>query len=138
MQSTLSLLKPGVLRKKIVGKVLSYFEESALEILTIKYVNISQKQAEVFYQEHKNQKFFGELIDYITSGPCIAQVLVGENAIEEHRNIIGATDPKKANPGTVRGDLAEDISDNLVHGSDSESSAKREIGLFFSELELLN
>lgn len=136
MQNTFVMLKPDVISKKITGQVIQYFEDAKLKIVSSKLLLLGQKQATLFYQEHKEKPFFKELTNYITSGPVIAQVLQGENVISNARKIIGDTDPKRAKKGTIRGDLAESIEANLVHGSDSEESAKREISIFFSQLEI--
>jgi nucleoside-diphosphate kinase len=138
IQHTLSLIKPDAISKGIVGKILSYLEDGGLRIVASKLTLLSRDMAEEFYFIHKDKPFFVELSDYITSGPVIAQVLKGENAIEVNRAIMGATDPQKAEKNTIRGDLATSINANLVHGSDSPESAQREIALFFSGYEIFN
>jgi len=137
IQQTLSIIKPEALRDKIVGKVVAYLEKANLEIIAMKLIHLSKNQAQMFYAEHSSKDFFSGLINHITSGPVIVQVLQGEDAIALNRRIMGATDPKKADKGTIRGDLGVSIDANLVHGSDSQVSAEREISLFFSKSELL-
>lgn len=136
-QYTFSLIKPSGIPQKIVGKILQYFENGGLTIVATKLINLSEKQAQIFYKQHIGRPFFQDLIEHITSGAVIALVLYGKNAINKSREIIGATDPKQANPGTIRGDLAESIDANLVHGSDSTNAAEREIHLFFSDMEII-
>ena len=131
------MLKPNAISERIVGNILQYFENAGMTIVDSKLLHFSREQAEEFYFEHKSQKFFEELVEYILSGPVIVQVLCGnDNIVELHREIIGATDPKMAKKGTVRGDLARSIDQNLVHGSDSEKSAKREIQMFFPHIKI--
>ena len=137
LERTLSILKPDVVKRNITGQVNSYIEKSGLKIVIQKMCLLTRYQAEEFYSIHRSQHFFLPLIDFMVSGPIVVQVLEGENAINLYREIIGATDPKKANPGTIRADFAESIDANCVHGSDSLDNAKREIGFFFSEYELL-
>ena len=133
---TFSLIKPPGIPQKIVGKILQYFEKEDLIIAAMKLIHLSEKQAGIFYKQHIDKPFFTDLMEYITSGPVIALVLYGKDAIQKNREIIGATDPKKAKLGTIRGDLAESIDDNLIHGSDSAEAAKREINLFFADFEI--
>ena len=137
LEKTLSILKPDVVKRNITGQVNSYIEKSGLRIIIQKMCLLTRHQAEEFYAIHKSQHFFLPLIDFMVSGPIVVQVLQGENAINLYREVMGATDPKKANPGTIRADFAENIDANCVHGSDSLDNAKREIGFFFSEYELL-
>lgn len=136
IEKTLSILKPDALRNNITGKINSYIENSGLRIIAQKMMLLTKKQAELFYEIHKDRPFFGELVEFMTSGPVIVQVLFGENAVSKYREIMGATDPKQANKGTIRGDFAEDISENRVHGSDSLENANREITFFFAQCEL--
>lgn len=136
IEKTLSILKPDALRNNITGKINSYIENSGLRIIAQKMMLLTKKQAELFYEIHKDRPFFGELVEFMTSGPVIAQVLLGENAVSKYREIMGATDPKQANKDTIRGDFAEDISENRVHGSDSLENADREITFFFAQCEL--
>ncbi|MCM1000921.1 MAG: nucleoside-diphosphate kinase [Wolbachia endosymbiont of Melophagus ovinus] len=137
IEKTLSILKPDAVRNNITGNINSYIEKSGLKIIAQKMVLLTRRQAELFYEIHKDRPFFGELVDFMTSGPVIVQVLVGENAVSKYRQIMGATDPKQADKGTIRGDFADDISENRVHGSDSLENARREIAFFFAECELV-
>lgn len=133
---TFSLIKPSVIPQKIVGKILQYFEKEGLIIAAIKLIHLSEKEVRIFYNEHLDKPFFKNALSYITSGPVIALALYGKDAVKKSREIIGATDPKQAKPGTIRGDLAESIDDNLIHGADSADAAQREINLFFSSFEI--
>ncbi|WP_265026231.1 nucleoside-diphosphate kinase [Wolbachia endosymbiont of Rhagoletis indifferens] len=137
IEKTLSILKPDAVKNNITGKINSYIEKSGLEIIAQKMMLLTKKQAELFYEIHKDRPFFGELVEFMTSGPVIIQVLVGENAVSKYRQIMGATDPKQADKGTIRGDFADDISENRVHGSDSLENARKEIAFFFAECELV-
>ncbi|MDG7053113.1 MAG: nucleoside-diphosphate kinase [Wolbachia endosymbiont of Alcedoecus sp.] len=137
IERTLSILKPDAVRNNITGNINSYIEKSGLKIIAQKMVLLTRRQAELFYEIHKDRPFFGELVDFMTSGPVIVQVLVGENAVSKYRQIMGVTDPKQADKGTIRGDFADDISENRVHGSDSLENARREIAFFFAECELV-
>ncbi|WP_349967485.1 nucleoside-diphosphate kinase [Wolbachia endosymbiont of Armadillidium arcangelii] len=137
IEKTLSILKPDAVKNNITGKVNSYIESSELKIIAQKMMLLTKKQAELFYEIHKDRSFFGELVEFMTSGSVIVQVLVGENAVSKYRQIMGATDPKQADKGTIRGDFADDISENRVHGSDSLENAHREIAFFFAECELV-
>ena len=136
VERTLSIVKPDGVRKNIIGKVISRFESAGLRIVAARMVRLSQSDAEGFYAVHRERPFFKDLVAYMTSGPVVVQVLEGENAVARNREIMGATDPKKAAPGTIRADLAESIEQNVVHGSDSLENAAREIGYFFAETEL--
>ncbi|CEI84720.1 nucleoside-diphosphate kinase [Ehrlichia minasensis] len=138
LERTLSILKPDVVKRNITGKVNSYIENSGLKIIMQKMCLLTRFQAEKFYEIHKSQSFFVHLVDFMVSGTIVVQVLEGENAISLYRELMGATDPKKANPGTIRGDFAESIDANCVHGSDSLDNAIREIRFFFSDYELLS
>lgn len=135
-EKTLSILKPDAVRNNITGKINTYIENSGLQIIAQKMILLTKKQAELFYEIHKDRPFFGELVEFMTSGPVIIQVLSGEDAIGKYRKIMGATDPKQADKGTIRGDLAEDVSENRVHGSDSAENAQKEIAFFFAPHEL--
>ncbi|WP_341822899.1 nucleoside-diphosphate kinase [Wolbachia endosymbiont (group A) of Clivina fossor] len=137
IEKTLSILKPDAVKNNITGKINSYIEKSGLEIIAQKMMLLTKKQAELFYEIHKDRPFFGELVEFMTSGPVIVQVLVGGNAVSKYRQIMGATDPKQADKGTIRGDFADDISENRVHGSDSPENARKEIAFFFAERELV-
>jgi nucleoside-diphosphate kinase len=136
VERTLSIVKPDGVRKNVIGEVYRRFEQAGLTIVAARMMRLSQAQAEGFYAVHRERPFFRDLVSYMTSGPVIVQVLEGENAVAKHREIMGATDPKKAAPGTIRADLAESIEQNVVHGSDSLENAVREVGYFFAETEL--
>jgi nucleoside-diphosphate kinase len=120
----------------LIGEVCRRFEKAGLSIIAARMQHLSQAQAEGFYAVHRERPFFGDLVRYMTSGPVVVQVLEGENAIARNREIMGATDPKKAAPGTIRADLAKSIEQNVVHGSDAPDTAAREIAYFFSAIEL--
>ncbi len=135
MQRTLSIIKPDAVAKGVIGKIVDRFESNGLKVVASKMMKLSDAQAGGFYAEHKERGFFKDLVSFMTSGPVVIMVLEGEGAIAKNRELMGATDPKKADKGTIRADFAESIDANAVHGSDSETSAKREIGYFFSELE---
>ncbi|WP_410542378.1 nucleoside-diphosphate kinase [Wolbachia endosymbiont of Tetranychus urticae] len=137
IERTLSILKPDAVKNNITGSINSYIEKSGLKIIAQRMMMLTKKQAELFYEIHKNRPFFGELVEFMTSGSVIVQVLIGENAVSKYRQIMGATDPKQADKGTIRGDFADDISENRVHGSDSLENAHREIAFFFAECELV-
>lgn len=137
IEKTLSILKPDAVRNNATGNINSYIEKSGLKIIAQKMMSLTRRQAELFYEIHKDRPFFGELVEFMTSGPVIVQVLIGENAVSKYRQIMGATDPKQADKGTIRGDFADDISENRVHGSDSLENARREIAFFFPECELM-
>jgi nucleoside-diphosphate kinase len=136
VERTLSIVKPDGVRKNVIGEVYRRFERAGLSIVAARMLRLSQAQAEGFYAVHRERPFFKDLVAYMTSGPVIVQVLEGDDAVARHREIMGATDPKKAAPGTIRADLAESIEQNVVHGSDSLENAAREIAYFFAETEL--
>ncbi|MBK8972233.1 MAG: nucleoside-diphosphate kinase [Hahellaceae bacterium] len=136
VERTLSIIKPDAVAKNVIGQILSRFENAGLSIVAAKMVHLSQEQAEGFYAEHKGRGFFADLVAFMTSGPVVVQVLEGENAILKNRELMGATNPKEAAAGTIRADFAQSIDANAVHGSDSATSAAREIAYFFSEKEL--
>ncbi len=136
IERTLSILNPDAVKNNITGNINSYIEQSGLKITAQKMMLLTKKQAELFYEIHKDRPFFGELVEFMTSGSVVVQVLVGENAVSKYRQIMGATDPKQADKGTIRGDFADDISENRVHGSDSLENARKEIAFFFAECEL--
>jgi nucleoside-diphosphate kinase len=131
LQRTFSIIKPDATARNLTGAVNAVFEAAGLRIVAQKRVRLTRAQAEGFYAEHKARGFFGELVDFMTSGPVVLQVLEGENAVAHHREVMGATDPAKAADGTVRKLYARSIGENSVHGSDSEASAEREIAFFF-------
>jgi nucleoside-diphosphate kinase len=136
LERTLSIVKPDGVKKNLIGAVYSRFEKAGLEIIAARMINLSQRQAEGFYAVHRARPFFNDLVKYMTSGPVIVQVLEGENAVLKHRDLMGATDPKKAAPGTIRADFASSIEENVVHGSDSAENAANEIAYFFAASEL--
>ena len=136
LERTLSIVKPDGVKKNVIGDVYQRFEKAGLRIVGARMLCLSQANAEAFYGIHRERPFFKDLVKYMTSGPVMVQVLEGENAVARNRDIMGATDPKKAAPGTIRADLADSIEANVVHGSDSLENAAREIAFFFSETEL--
>jgi nucleoside-diphosphate kinase len=136
VERTLSIVKPDGVQKNVIGDVYRRFEQAGLRIVAARMRRLTQAEAEGFYAVHRERPFFRDLVSYMTSGPVVVQVLEGENAVAKHRDIMGATDPKKAAPGTIRADLASSIEQNVVHGSDSLENAAREIGYFFAETEL--
>src|SRR5512138_235617 len=135
-ERTLSILKPDALQGANIGKILAKFEESGLKPVAMKMIHLTQREAEGFYAVHRERPFFKDLVKYMISGPVIVQVLEGENAVAKNRELMGATDPKKAEKGTIRADLASSIDENTVHGSDSLDNAKIEIAYFFRETEI--
>jgi len=135
-ERTLSIVKPDGVRKNLIGEVYRRFEQAGLRVVAARMMHLSQADAEGFYAVHRERPFYKDLVRYMTSGPVIVQVLEGENAVARNRDIMGATDPKKAAQGTIRADLAESIEQNVVHGSDSAENAAREIAFFFAETEL--
>jgi len=135
-ERTLSIIKPDAVGKNVIGQIISRFEDAGLTVIGIKMLHLSREQAEGFYAVHKDRPFFGELVSFMVSGPVVVQVLEGENAIAKNRELMGATDPKEAKAGTIRGDFAESIDANAVHGSDSAENAKIEIDFFFKPEEL--
>lgn len=136
VERTLSIIKPDAVAKNVIGEIYSRFEKAGLSIVAARMLRLSREQAEGFYAEHKGRPFFPALIDFMTSGPVTVQVLEGENAILKNRELMGATNPKNAEPGTIRADFADSIDANAVHGSDSPASATREIAYFFATSEL--
>ncbi len=136
LQRTFVAIKPDGVQRGYVGEIISRFEKKGLKFVGMKFMQVSRETAENHYGEHKGKPFFAGLVDFITSGPVVAMVLEGKDAIAIARNVIGATNPATAALGTIRGDLALEIGRNMVHGSDGPESAKREIGIFFSDSEL--
>lgn len=136
-ERTLSIIKPDAVKKNVIGQILSRFEQHGLKIVAAKMLHLSKEQAEHFYAVHKERSFFPELVSFMISGPVLVTVLQGDHAIQKNRDIMGATDPKKAAPGTIRKDFADSIDENAVHGSDAEETAKQEIAFFFKEHEIL-
>ena len=137
MSRTLAILKPDCVKKRLVGKVLSHILDAGFNITGLKMVHLTEDSAKGFYEVHFGKPFFDGLINYMTSGPCIPVVLEKDNAVDEFRKIIGATDPSKADEGTIRKLYADNIQENIVHGSDSDENALKEIAHFFSRKELL-
>ncbi|MCK2184016.1 nucleoside-diphosphate kinase [Halomonas getboli] len=135
-ERTLSIIKPDAVAKNAIGEIESRFEKAGLKIVAAKMLQLSQEQAEGFYAEHSERPFFGALVGFMTSGPVVVQVLEGDNAIAANRDLMGATNPKEAEAGTIRADFAESIDANAVHGSDSPESAAREIAYFFEDSEI--
>ncbi len=135
-ERTLSIIKPDAVAKNIIGQIYSRFENAGLRIVAAKMIQLDQAKAEGFYAVHKERPFFKDLVDFMTSGPVMVQTLEGENAIAKHREVMGATNPAEAAPGTIRADFASSIDENAVHGSDAPETAKVEIAYFFSEDEL--
>lgn len=136
MENTLVLIKPDGVRKGLVGEVLRRFEQRGLQIVALKMLRLSEEQAQIHYEEHKEKAFFSDLVNFITSGPIVAVVVRGEKAIKTVRTMMGATNPVDAAPGTIRGDFALSMSQNIIHGSDSELSAIREIKIYFQEEDI--
>jgi nucleoside-diphosphate kinase len=136
VERTLSIVKPDGVAKNLIGEVYRRFEKAGLKIVAAKMLKLRQDQAEGFYAVHKARPFYADLVRYMTSGPVMVQVLEGDNAIKANRDIMGATNPKQAAPGTIRADFAASIEENVVHGSDGPETAKTEISFFFSEAEL--
>ena len=136
VERTLSIVKPDGVRKNVIGEVYRRFETAGLRVVAARMRRLSQSEAEGFYSVHRERPFFKDLVAYMISGPVMVQVLEGDNAVAKNRDIMGATDPKKAAPGTIRADLAESIEQNVVHGSDSTENAAREVAYFFAETEL--
>jgi len=138
MENTFIMVKPDGVQRGLIGEVVKRFEEKGFTLVGGKLMNISTELAKEHYGEHKERPFFGELVDFITSGPVFAMVWQGENVISTARNMIGATNPSEATPGSIRGDFAVTVGKNIIHGSDSAESAEREINLFFTSEEQLN
>ncbi len=136
LERTFSIIKPDAVAKNVIGQIYSRFEANGLRIVAAKMVQLTKEQAEGFYAEHKERGFFNDLVSFMISGPVIMQVLEGENAVLKNREIMGATNPKDAAPGTIRADFASSIDENAVHGSDAVATAAREIAYFFSDAEL--
>lgn len=135
MERTLSIIKPDGVKRNLIGKILTRFEDQGLKIAACKMMSLTATMAKEFYAVHKERPFFGELVEYMTSGAVVVSVLEGVDAVALHRKIMGATDPKKADKGTIRADFALSISENSVHGSDSIDNAKTEVAFFFPDLK---
>jgi nucleoside-diphosphate kinase len=136
IERTLSIVKPDGVGRNLIGDVYRRFEQAGLRVVAARMMQLSQAEAEGFYAVHRERPFFKDLVRFMTSGPVMVQVLEGEGAIAKNREVMGATDPKKANKGTIRADLATSIDENIVHGSDAADTAEREIAYFFREIEL--
>ena len=136
IERTLSIIKPDAVAKNVIGKIYQRFEDAGLKIVAAKMVWMSEKEAGAFYAVHKDRPFYKDLVAFMTSGPVMVQVLEGENAIAKNRELMGATDPKKAAPGTIRADFASSIDANAVHGSDATETAQVEIGFFFPQMNV--
>ena len=134
MDRTLILVKPDAFARGLTGEIIARFERKGLRIVALKHMTLERERAEDHYAEHKERPFFGELVDFITSGPLVAMVLEGHEAVKAARQLIGATNPLEAAPGSIRGDFALEVGQNMVHGSDSDESAEREVALFFPGL----
>jgi nucleoside-diphosphate kinase len=137
VEQTLSIIKPDAVKKNVIGKIIARFEAAGLRVVEARMVHLSRKEAEGFYAVHRERPFFGELVDFMISGPVVVQVLEGENAIAKYRDIMGATDPAKAAAGTIRKVHAKSIGENSVHGSDAAETAQKEIAQFFSGNEIV-
>ena len=133
VERTLSIIKPDAIARNLIGAIISRFEDRGLRVVAARMLHLSHEQAEQFYATHRERAFYPDLVAYMTSGPVMVQVLEGENAIARNREIMGATDPKKAAPGTLRADFAEDMTQNAVHGSDAPETAEVEIAFFFGQ-----
>ncbi len=136
LERTLSIIKPDAVAKNHIGDIIARFEKANLRVVAAKMMQLTQEQAEGFYEVHKERPFFNDLVKFMISGPVLVQVLEGENAITKNRDVMGATDPKKADKGTIRADFASSIDENAVHGSDAPETAAKEIQFFFKNNEL--
>lgn len=136
IERTFSIIKPDAVAKNVIGEIYSRFEKNGLRVVAAKMLHLTREQAEGFYAEHSQRGFFNDLVAFMISGPVMMQVLEGENAVANHREIMGATNPKEAAPGTIRADFANSIDENAVHGSDALATAQREIAFFFAANEL--
>jgi nucleoside-diphosphate kinase len=135
-ERTLSIVKPDAVAKNIIGEIYSRFERNGLSIIAARMMHLTRAQAEEFYAVHRERPFYRPLVEFMTSGPVIVQVLEGENAINKHREVMGATNPRDAAPGTIRADFATTLDENAVHGSDAPETARKEIAFFFDETDL--
>ena len=131
VERTLSIIKPDAVKKNVIGKILARFEEAGLKVVAVRMMHLSRTEAEGFYAVHRERPFFKDLVDFMVSGPVVVQVLEGDNAVAKNRDLMGATDPKKAAKGTIRADFAQSIDANAVHGSDGPDTAQVEIAYFF-------
>lgn len=137
MENCFTMLKPGAVNRRIIGDVISRIEKKGLQLIAVKMMNITKDLAEKHYAEHLGKPFYDELVSYITSGPVVAMVWRGDNCVQLIRKVVGATNPLEAQPGTIRGDYCSHTQHNIIHASDSPENAKREVGLFFKEEELI-
>lgn len=138
VETTFSIIKPNAIKKNAIGAIINKFESQGLTIAAAKLINLDRGKAEEFYAEHKERPFFGELVDFMTSGPIMIMALHGEGAVSKNREIMGPTDPAEAPAGTIRAEFGDNVGENAVHGSDSPASAERELALFFEKSELVN
>jgi nucleoside-diphosphate kinase len=138
VERTLSIIKPDAVKKNAIGQIIARFERAGLRVIAARMLHLSRQQAEGFYAVHRERPFFRDLVDFMISGPVLIQVLQGENAIAKNRELMGATDPKKAEKGTIRADFADSIDANAVHGSDGPDTARAEIGYFFPACEVFS
>jgi nucleoside-diphosphate kinase len=138
VERTLSIIKPDAVAKNLIGQIYARFEQAGLKIVAARMMYLSRSEAEGFYAVHKERPFFRDLVDFMTSGPVMIQVLEGDNAVQKNRDLMGATDPRKAAAGTIRADFAQSIDANAVHGSDSPQNAATEIGYFFPALDIFS
>jgi nucleoside-diphosphate kinase len=138
VERTLSIIKPDAVAKNLIGRIIARFEEAGLKVVAARMMHLTRAQAEGFYAVHRERPFFRDLVNFMTSGPVLVQVLEGENAIARNRELMGATDPRKAAKGTIRADFAESIDANAVHGSDSPETARTEIAFFFPACEIFS
>ena len=136
VERTISIIKPDAVGKDVIGQIYARFEKAGLHVVAAKMLHLTREQAGEFYAVHKERPFYGELVEYMTSGPIMVQVLEGENAVAKNREVMGATNPKEAAAGTIRADFANDITENAVHGSDAVETARDEIAFFFKPEEL--
>ena len=136
VERTLSIIKPDAVAKNVIGEIYSRFEKNGLRIVAAKMAQLTRAQAEAFYAVHKERPFFNDLVSFMITGPVMIQALEGENAIAKHRDLMGATNPKNAAPGTIRADFADSVEENAVHGSDAPETAAQEIGFFFKQEEM--
>ncbi len=136
IQRTLSIIKPDAVAKNVIGQIYARFEAAGLKIVAAKMIHLSRAEAEAFYAVHRERPFFKDLVDFMISGPVMVQVLEGENAIQKNRDLMGATDPKKAEKGTIRADFADSIDANAVHGSDAPETAAVEVAFFFPGMHI--
>jgi len=136
IERTLSIIKPDAVAKNVIGQIYSRFENAGLKVIAARMMHLSRGDAEAFYAVHRERPFFRDLVDFMVSGPVMVQVLEGENAIQKNRDLMGATDPRKAAPGTIRADFADSIDANAVHGSDGPETARTEVGFFFAGMNV--